>query len=365
MARAAKLDLRTFQQELASRLATKTAAQVESSRLGLSSGGERWLIRLADAGEVVTVPRDRAGAADAAVVPRRREHPRQPLQRRRLREVPGPRRRPRGGQTRLRAVRRARRRNERGDRRAARARACATSPNSRPRRRRRTRPRGTRSAGWTATATRGRKSTSRCSRGIPRSCRSGFKGDAPRPPVRDQENGDGAQIAGNCSAARRRSRPTSTSTCRRRRSRWAQAPASATTRSRRCRSWSSCARATASMTMPRKLPLHRPPARRQAVPDARHPDGHVPRVRGADGVPRQPPVGAGRGRRGDGDGNADAVAAARARQRARGAGPGDGVRRGQGQPRPLQDRPRRAAERRHRPRRERSTSRRTKRPSSS
>ena len=56
MARAAKLDLRTFQQELASRLATKTAAQVESSRLGLSSGNDRWLIRLADAGEVVTLP---------------------------------------------------------------------------------------------------------------------------------------------------------------------------------------------------------------------------------------------------------------------------------------------------------------------
>jgi len=56
MARAAKLDLRTFQQELASRLATKTAAQVESSRLGLSCGGDRWLIRLADAGEVVTMP---------------------------------------------------------------------------------------------------------------------------------------------------------------------------------------------------------------------------------------------------------------------------------------------------------------------
>jgi twitching motility protein PilI len=57
MARTAKkLDLRTFQQELASRLATKTAAQVESSRLGLSCGGERWLIRLADAGEVVTMP---------------------------------------------------------------------------------------------------------------------------------------------------------------------------------------------------------------------------------------------------------------------------------------------------------------------
>jgi twitching motility protein PilI len=56
MARVAKLDLRTFQRELAARLTTKTAAQVESSRLGLSCGGERWLIRLADAGEVVTMP---------------------------------------------------------------------------------------------------------------------------------------------------------------------------------------------------------------------------------------------------------------------------------------------------------------------
>lgn len=56
MARAAKLDLRTFQQELAARLASKTAAQVESSRLGLSCGGEQWLIRLSDAGEVIAVP---------------------------------------------------------------------------------------------------------------------------------------------------------------------------------------------------------------------------------------------------------------------------------------------------------------------
>jgi len=56
MARAAKLDLRTFQQELAKRLANKTAAQVESSRLGLACGDDRWLIRLADAGEVVTLP---------------------------------------------------------------------------------------------------------------------------------------------------------------------------------------------------------------------------------------------------------------------------------------------------------------------
>lgn len=57
MARAAKLDLRSFQQELASRLATKTAAQVESSRLGMACAGQRWLIRLADAGEVIAVPK--------------------------------------------------------------------------------------------------------------------------------------------------------------------------------------------------------------------------------------------------------------------------------------------------------------------
>jgi twitching motility protein PilI len=56
MARAARMDLRTFQQELASRLAAKTAAQVESSRLGLACGGEQWLVRLADAGEVIAMP---------------------------------------------------------------------------------------------------------------------------------------------------------------------------------------------------------------------------------------------------------------------------------------------------------------------
>jgi twitching motility protein PilI len=55
MARA-KLDLRVFQQELSNRLATKTVAQVESSRLGLACGGEQWLIRLADVGEVIAVP---------------------------------------------------------------------------------------------------------------------------------------------------------------------------------------------------------------------------------------------------------------------------------------------------------------------
>jgi twitching motility protein PilI len=56
MARAAKLDLRAFQQELATRLAAKTAAQVEQSRLGLACAGTQWLIRLADAGEVIAVP---------------------------------------------------------------------------------------------------------------------------------------------------------------------------------------------------------------------------------------------------------------------------------------------------------------------
>ena len=56
MSRAARLDLRPFQQELASRLASKTAAQVESSRLGVASAGAMWLIRLPDAAEVIAVP---------------------------------------------------------------------------------------------------------------------------------------------------------------------------------------------------------------------------------------------------------------------------------------------------------------------
>ena len=56
MVRTARIDLQSFQQELATRLASKTAAQVESSRLGLACGGERWLIRLSDAAEVVAVP---------------------------------------------------------------------------------------------------------------------------------------------------------------------------------------------------------------------------------------------------------------------------------------------------------------------
>jgi len=56
MARAGKIDLRVFQQELATRLALKTTAEVESSRLGLASAGQQWLIRLAEAGEVIAMP---------------------------------------------------------------------------------------------------------------------------------------------------------------------------------------------------------------------------------------------------------------------------------------------------------------------
>jgi twitching motility protein PilI len=56
MARAASLNLRAFQQQLATRLAAKTAAQVEQSRLGVACAGTQWLIRLPDAGEVTTVP---------------------------------------------------------------------------------------------------------------------------------------------------------------------------------------------------------------------------------------------------------------------------------------------------------------------
>lgn len=56
MTRAARVDLRSFQQELSSRLATRTAAEVESSRLAFVCAGMQWLVRLGDAGEVISVP---------------------------------------------------------------------------------------------------------------------------------------------------------------------------------------------------------------------------------------------------------------------------------------------------------------------
>jgi twitching motility protein PilI len=56
MSRSTKLDLRSFHDELAARLASKTAAQVESSRLSLAAAGQHWLIRLSDAAEVIAMP---------------------------------------------------------------------------------------------------------------------------------------------------------------------------------------------------------------------------------------------------------------------------------------------------------------------
>src|SRR5438128_11846539 len=56
MASSANLNVRAFQQELATRLAAKTTAEVEQSRLGLACAGQNWLVRLADAAEVIAVP---------------------------------------------------------------------------------------------------------------------------------------------------------------------------------------------------------------------------------------------------------------------------------------------------------------------
>ena len=169
MARPARIDLRSFQQELATRLASKTAAQVESSRLGLALRGERWLIRLADAGRSRGRAAARRGAADAAVVPRPRQHSRQSLQRRRLRRLPRARdgRAARHERTEpAHPVRAAGGRPERRRRRAERARpsqCCRSHADSVACR---TRPRGTASAGPIRTAARGRNSTSRGSRRI-------------------------------------------------------------------------------------------------------------------------------------------------------------------------------------------------------
>jgi twitching motility protein PilI len=50
-----KLSLREYQRDLSSRLLNLEAGQ-SASKLGLQVGAERWLIDLADAGEVITVP---------------------------------------------------------------------------------------------------------------------------------------------------------------------------------------------------------------------------------------------------------------------------------------------------------------------
>lgn len=52
----AKLDLRTFQQELADRLSSKRAGAAEASRLVFVAGEKTWMTCLADSGEVLAVP---------------------------------------------------------------------------------------------------------------------------------------------------------------------------------------------------------------------------------------------------------------------------------------------------------------------
>ena len=120
----------------------------------------------------------RGGAAHAAVVPGRRQHPRQSLQRHRFRAASwaatpppatgGPARAgcvlfgPRVGRPQCRHRRPARA----GPAQPRRARAGSAA--------RRMRRRGTASAGWTPTAARGRKSISRSSRSDPHFCRSGL-----------------------------------------------------------------------------------------------------------------------------------------------------------------------------------------------
>lgn len=56
MAKTHRVNLREFQQALAERLQNKTAAQVGAARLGVIAAGERWLVRLSHAGEVIQVP---------------------------------------------------------------------------------------------------------------------------------------------------------------------------------------------------------------------------------------------------------------------------------------------------------------------
>ena len=118
----------------------------------------------------------------------------------------------------------------------------------------------------------------------------------------------------------------------------------ATTRSRRSRSWSSCARRPPASATPRKLPLigHLPVVKQFQVLGMLLVD--VPRVRGADGVPRR------RGsRRRARRPPATATEMQMLSQRlARGTalasqGQAARVRGGEGQPRALQGRPRRAA----------------------
>ncbi len=53
---AQRISLREYQQNLSERLKTAQASDAAGSRLGIEAGGELWLLDLADAGDVVTLP---------------------------------------------------------------------------------------------------------------------------------------------------------------------------------------------------------------------------------------------------------------------------------------------------------------------
>ena len=53
---AQRISLREYQQKLSERLKTAEASDAAGSRLGIEAGDELWLLDLADAGDVVTLP---------------------------------------------------------------------------------------------------------------------------------------------------------------------------------------------------------------------------------------------------------------------------------------------------------------------
>ena len=53
---ARRISLREFQQDLVRRLNEAAASEAPSTRLGVQIGGELWLVRLEEAGEVIPLP---------------------------------------------------------------------------------------------------------------------------------------------------------------------------------------------------------------------------------------------------------------------------------------------------------------------
>ena len=81
---ARRTGLREFQLSVAERLRTAATRAALSSKLGFQVGADNWFVALHQVSEVIPVPAIGAGAAHAAVVPRRGQHARQPVQRRRF-----------------------------------------------------------------------------------------------------------------------------------------------------------------------------------------------------------------------------------------------------------------------------------------